>query len=289
MAQIRPSRYEAGKRIMPYGSDNDRDWRVEKLTEKLWDGLNLAGRVAVVTGGSRGIGRAIVGRLAESGASVVVNYVSDNGSAATTVAAVSKSGGEAFAVRADVSRTDGAEQLVRATLERFGKIDILVCNAGIWDGAPVDELAEELWDKVIDINLKGTWTVCRAATPTLKSNGWGRIVIVSSTAGQRGEANYSNYAASKGGQIAFAKSLASELAPHGINVNAVAPGWVETEMCRETFADVEKRRAIEMTIPLGRVATTDDIALPVLFLCSEWARHITGEVLNINGGSVLCG
>lgn len=258
--------------------------------EKAGGVLNLAGRVAVVTGGSRGIGRAIVGRLAENGAgAVVVNYVSDEVAAAETVEAVRRLGAKGLAVRADIARPDGAEKLVRATLEAYGKIDILICNAGIWDGAPVDELEEELWDRVIDINLKGTWTVCRAAVPEMKRNGWGRIVIISSTAGQRGEANYSNYAASKGGQIAFTKSLASELAPHGINVNAVAPGWVDTEMCREAFADAAYRRSIERTIPLGRVATTDDIALPVVFLCSEWARHITGEVLNVNGGSVLCG
>ncbi len=252
-------------------------------------GLSLTGRVAIVTGGSRGIGRAVVERLAGCGASVVVNYVSDEDAAKSCVEAARGLGAESLAVRADVARPEGADELVRATLERFGKIDILVCNAGVWDGAPVDELSEELWDRVIDINLKGTWTVCRAATPSLKLNGWGRVVLVSSTAGQRGEANYSNYAASKGGQIAFAKSLASELAPHGINVNAVAPGWVETEMCREAFADADVRRGIECAIPLGRVATTDDIAFPILFLCSEWARHITGEVININGGSVLCG
>jgi 3-oxoacyl-[acyl-carrier protein] reductase len=123
----------------------------------------------------------------------------------------------------------------------------------------------------------------------MKRQGSGRIVIVSSTAGQRGEAGYSNYAASKGGQISFAKSLAAELAPHQINVNVVAPGWVETEMSTEVLADREQRNAVERSIPLNRVATADDIALPIVFLCSEWARHITGEVLNINGGSVLCG
>ncbi len=131
--------------------------------------------------------------------------------------------------------------------------------------------------------------MCRASVPLLKRQGWGRIVIVSSTAGQRGEANFSSYAASKGGQISFAKSLAVELGPYGITVNAVAPGWVETEMTASTFTDEEMRRSIEQAIPVGRIATPDDIALPVLFLCSEWARHITGEVLNINGGSVLCG
>jgi 3-oxoacyl-[acyl-carrier protein] reductase len=162
-----------------------------------------------------------------------------------------------------------------------------VCNAGVWRGAAVEEISEELWDEVLDINLKGTWAACRAVVPVMKRQGAGRIVIVSSTAGQRGEANVSNYAASKGGQISFTKSLAVELAGDGVTVNAVAPGWVETEMNTKVFA--ARRAEIEATIPLRRIATADDIALPIIFLCSEWARHITGEVLNVNGGSVLCG
>jgi 3-oxoacyl-[acyl-carrier protein] reductase len=252
-------------------------------------GLNLEGRVGVVTGGARGIGRATVERLAEAGVQVVVNYVRDEQAAAQAVASAREKGVEALSVRADVSRLEEAEGLVHATLERFGRLDLLICNAGVWEGDAVEELSEELWDRVLDINLKGTWTVCRAAVPVMKSAGWGRIVIVSSTAGQRGEARVSNYAASKGGQIAFAKSLSTELAREGINVNVVAPGWVETEMSGGVFADENFRKAVEETIPLGRVASVDDVALPIVFLCSEWARHITGEVLNINGGSVLCG
>nr|MBA2732324.1 SDR family oxidoreductase [Acidobacteriota bacterium] len=174
-------------------------------------------------------------------------------------------------------------------LEEFGKLDILVCNAGIWEGAPVEVISEELWDKVLEINLKGTWTVCRASVPLMKQQKFGRIVIVSSTAGQRGEANVSNYAASKGGQISFTKSLATELAAHGITVNSVAPGWVDTEMNTEVFADEDYRLGIEKNIPLGRMASADDVARPIVFLCTDWARHITGEVLNVNGGSVLCG
>ncbi len=251
--------------------------------------LNLQGRVAVVTGGSRGIGRAVVERLAEAGASVVINYQRDERAATEAARSAERYGVEALARRADVSRREEVEEMVGATLERFGRIDIMVCNAGIWEGAPVEGISEELWDRVIDINLKGTWTACREVVPTMKLRRWGRIVIVSSTAGQRGETNVSNYAASKGGQISFMKSLATELAPHGITVNAVAPGWVETEMNTKVFADAARRGQIEETIPLGRIATADDIAYPVLFLCSEWARHITGEVLNVNGGSVLCG
>ncbi|HZG53354.1 MAG TPA: SDR family NAD(P)-dependent oxidoreductase [Pyrinomonadaceae bacterium] len=253
-------------------------------------GLSLGGRVAVVTGGSRGIGRAVAERLAEAGARVVISFKNDEVVASETAAAIMRQyQTEALAVRSDVSEVSGAEHLINTTIEKFGRLDILVCNAGIWEGAAVEEIEEALWDRVIDVNLKGTWTACRAAVPFLKGRGWGRIVIISSTAGQRGEANVSNYAASKGGQIAFTKSLAVELARHGVTVNAVAPGWVETEMTAKAFTDESFRRSVEATIPLGRIAAPEDVALPVLFLCSDWARHITGEVLNVNGGSVLCG
>jgi 3-oxoacyl-[acyl-carrier protein] reductase len=255
-----------------------------------FEGLNLAGRVALVTGGSRGIGRAIALRLAEAGASVVISYLAGEKAATETVGDIrSRYEVEATAICADVCDVDDAAHLVDAAIKKFGRLDILVCNAGVWEGASVEELTEELWDRVLDVNLKGTWTVCRAAVPLLKRQGWGRIVLVSSTAGQRGEANFSNYAASKAGQIALAKSLAVELGGFGVTVNAVAPGWVETEMTAKAFIDGDFRRSVEGSIPVGRIASPDDIAWPVLFLCSEWARHINGEVLNINGGSVLCG
>lgn len=253
------------------------------------DGLSLRGRVGLVTGGSRGIGKAVVRHLAQLGADVAVNYVRDERAATGTAREAESFGVRASAVRGDVSRVDEASRVVEATLEKLGRLDFLVCNAGIWEGAAVEEMTEDVWDKVLDINLKGTWAICRAAVPFMKKQRTGKIVIVSSTAGQRGEAHVSNYAASKGGQIAFTKSLASELAADNINVNSVAPGWVDTEMCAEVFADAEYKRDIESTIPLGRVASADDIARPIVFLCTEWARHITGEVLNVNGGSVLCG
>src|SRR5205814_2494806 len=134
----------------------------------------------------------------------------------------------------------------------------LICNAGVWEGAPVESISEELWDKTLAINLKGTWSVCRAAVPLMKKQRFGRIVIVSSTAGQRGEANVSNYAASKGGQISFTKSLGAELGPFGITVNSVAPGWVDTDMCADVFTDPSFRKSIEDSIPVGRVATRED-------------------------------
>ena len=251
--------------------------------------FGLAGKVAIVTGGSRGIGRAVVTLLSSFEAKVVVNYVRDGDAASATVALARKQGAEAVAIRGDVSQLVEAERLVNETLERFGRIDFLICNAGIWKGGPVETISEELWDQTFDINLKGTWSVCRAVVPVMKQQKFGRIVIVSSTAGQRGEANVSNYAASKGGQIAFTKSLAPELAGFGINVNCVAPGWVETEMTAEVVSNKQQLEAVNRTIPKGRMARPEEIAGPIVFLCSDWAEHITGEILNVNGGSVLCG
>jgi 3-oxoacyl-[acyl-carrier protein] reductase len=248
----------------------------------------LRGKTAIITGGSRGIGRSTTLRLAEAGANVVVNYLSNEAAAEEVVREAKEKGVDALAIRADVSNVDQAEHLVQHTVERFGGLDIVVANAGIWEGSPIESMSESLWDRVIDINLKGTWSVCRAAVKVMKQQKSGSIVIVSSTAGQRGEAGYSNYAASKGGQISFTKALASELAPH-VRVNCVAPGWVDTELNEDVFGDQAYRRKVTDEIPLRRMATADDIAFPIVFLASEWARHITGEVLNVNGGSVLCG
>ncbi len=248
----------------------------------------LSGQVALVTGGSRGIGRATALRLAEAGAHVVVNYLERSDEARSVIDELSDSGIEACSIQGDVSRSTDAEALVDATLRRFGQLDVLVANAGIWQGAPVEHMSDDLWDSVVDANLRGTWTCCRAAVPIMKRARRGSIIIVSSTAGQRGEAGYSNYAASKGGQISFAKSLAVELAPD-IRVNCVAPGWVDTEMNAEVFACGRAKEDAIDGIPLRRIATADDVALAIVFLASNWSRHLTGEVLNVNGGAVLCG
>ena len=253
------------------------------------DSLKLGGRVALVTGGSRGIGRAVVLRLAELGCNVAVNYYENQNAADSVVEEAHDLGVEAEALQGNVAKTSDAQRLVDETVARFRRLDFLICNAGVWKGYAVEEIPEELWDSTIEINLKGTWTICKAAIPIMKQQRFGRIVIVSSTAGQRGEAFVSNYAASKGGQISFTKSLAPELAPFGINVNCVAPGWVDTELNYAVFANAGRKEAIAATIPLGTIATADDIACPIVFLCTDWARHITGEVLNVNGGSVLCG
>lgn len=246
------------------------------------------GRTAVVTGSSRGVGRATAVRLAEGGANVVVNFLSNEGEAAETVRMCEERGAEAVSVRADVSEILKAMELAKRAVERFGGIDLLVCNAGIWEGAPIDEMSEETWNRVINTNLKSTWATTKACVPAMKKRESGAIVMVSSTSGQRGEAGYSNYSASKGGQISMTKALASELCPK-IRVNAVAPGWIETAMVRPAFEDEEYYQSVIGAIPLRRIATTDDVALSICFLLSPWARHITGEILNINGGSVLCG
>ena len=248
----------------------------------------FAGKTAVITGASRGVGRATALRLAEGGADVVVNYLANDAEAAETVEICKNKGVGAVTAKADVSEFSGASEVARIALERFGRIDYLVCNAGVWDGAPIEDMSEELWNKVINTNLKSAWAMTKACVPAMKKQQSGAIVMVSSTAGQRGEANYSNYAASKGGQISFTKALASELCPK-IRVNAVAPGWIETAMVREVFNDEEYKQSVLNAIPLKRMAATDDIAVSICFLLSDWSRHITGEILNINGGAVLCG
>jgi 3-oxoacyl-[acyl-carrier protein] reductase len=261
-----------------------RIWKREFMSST---GIGLSGRVALVTGGSKGIGRETVRELAHAGAHVAINYLSDERGAREAAAEAAGLGVDALIVQGDVGLLAEAHAMVEMCVGRWGRMDVLVCNAGLWRGAPVDEMTEELWTEVVDTNLKGTWTVVRAAVPQMKRQGGGAIIIVSSTAGQRGEPFYSNYAASKGGQIALTKALAAELGPHSIRVNAVAPGWVETEMTAEVMGDASRRLEIEALIPLGRVASANDIARPIIFLASDWARHITGEVLSINGGSVL--
>ncbi len=176
---------------------------------------------------------------------------------------------------------------MKRTLDEFGRLDIVVNNAGIWTYGEIGRLDEETWDETIEVNLKGTFNLCNAAVPVFRANGGGHIINIASTAGQRGESFHSHYAASKGGVLAFTKSLAAELAPWNILVNAVAPGWVDTEMNAEVFSNPLVRRQIVESIPLKRVASADDVAGVVLFLASDLARHITGATINVNGGSVL--
>jgi 3-oxoacyl-[acyl-carrier protein] reductase len=248
----------------------------------------FAGKTAVVTGSSRGVGRATAVRLAEGGANVVVNYLSNEIEANETVRLCKEHGVESIAVGADTSEFPQAQELAKQAVEKFGGIDLLVLNAGVWEGAPIEEMTEAIWNKVLNTNLKSAWAMTKTCVPSMKRRGCGSIVMVSSTSGQRGEANYSNYSASKGGMISFTKALATELAPK-IRVNCVAPGWIDTAMVRPAMEDAAYLESVLKSIPLNRMASTDDVALSICFLLSDWARHITGEILNINGGAVLCG
>ncbi|MDQ3633528.1 MAG: 3-oxoacyl-ACP reductase FabG [Acidobacteriota bacterium] len=259
--------------------------------EKKYIGLpkNLfEGKTAIITGASRGVGRATALRLAEAGANVVVNYLSREDAANEVVDICKRLDVGAIAVQGDVSNWLEARNIAEKALEEFGQIDLLVLNAGIWEGSPIEEMSEDVWNKVLNTNLKSAWAMTKACVPAMKKQDNGAIVLVSSTAGQRGEANYSNYAASKGGQISFTKALASELCPK-IRVNAVAPGWIETAMVRPVFEDEDYKKSVIDGIPLKRMALTDDVALSICFLLSDWSQHITGEIININGGAVLCG
>jgi len=248
--------------------------------------IDLSGKRAFVTGGGRGIGRATALLLARAGASVAVGYRSRKADAEETVRAVGQMGGRAVGVAGDLGQRDVAEQAVGAAAQALGGLDLLIVNHGVWppDAVPLAKLSDTQWEQTRRANLDSVIYVCRAAIPVLAEGG--TIVLVSSTAGQRGEAFHADYAATKGAVISLTKALAVELAPR-ITVNSVAPGWVETEMSAPALAD--QRSEIEQTIPLRRIASAEDIAGPIVFLCSSLARHITGEILNVNGGSVLCG
>jgi 3-oxoacyl-[acyl-carrier protein] reductase len=228
--------------------------------------------------------------LARAGAQVAVGYREREADARDTVRELEESGARGVAVGGDLGEPETAKRIVARVVEALGGLELLVVSHGVWPprDAALATMSDRQWDDTRRANLDSVFFVCRAAIPSLPDGG--RIVLVSSTAGQRGEAFHADYAATKGAVIALTKSLAVELAPQ-INVNCVAPGWVDTEMARGPYErDAGAgRREIERTIPLGRVATADDVAGPIVFLCSTWARHITGEVVNVNGGSVLCG
>ena len=252
--------------------------------------INLTGKVAIITGASRGIGAAKTVKFAQAGIrALVINYNRDRVAAQRVADQCQKLGARAIPLRADVSRVPAVDRLVQTTIGRFGSLDILVANAGIWKEAAIDTMTEREWDETIDMNLKSIYACCRAAAPVMTNGQGGTMILVSSTAGQRGEPFHSHYAATKGAIIAMTKSLAAELGPRGITVNCVAPGWVATDMTEDALKNPKQRRKIRELIPIGRVATPDEIAGPILFLASELASHINGEILNVNGGSVLCG
>jgi 3-oxoacyl-[acyl-carrier protein] reductase len=250
--------------------------------------ISLRGKRALVTGGSRGIGAATALLLAECGADVGVGYRSRAAEAAEVVKEVAARGVRSFAHAADIGTREGAEALADRMMREFGGIDIFVGNAGIWpeEEVAVAEMDDARWARTMRENVDSVFYTTRAAARLMGAGG--RIVLVSSTAGQRGEAFHADYAASKGAMISFVKSICIELARRDITVNSVAPGWVDTEMSAGPYAGEGKAR-IAASIPVGRIATARDIAAPIVFLCSDLARHITGEIVNVNGGAVLCG
>jgi 3-oxoacyl-[acyl-carrier protein] reductase len=249
----------------------------------------LQGKRVLITGGSRGIGAATAHLFAEYGVHVAIGYRSRKADADALAASLRETHGvTTFAHGSDISTMAGATELVDRSADALGGLDFFVANAGIWiaDEAPLAEMTDTQWRRTMAENVDAMFFTTRAAVRRITDNG--RVVLVSSTAGQRGEACHSDYAASKGAMISFVKSLAPELARRNVTVNSVAPGWVDTEMCAEPFANGGRDR-ISSNIPIGRIAAPRDIAGPIVFLCSGLARHITGEILNVNGGSVLCG
>ena len=250
--------------------------------------IDLKGKKALVTGGSRGIGAATAQLFAEFGVNVAIGYRSRREDAEAVVRSVESKGVKGAAFATDIATREGADALVRQAAQALGGLDFFVGNAGIWptDDVPVTDLDDARWRRTMSENVDSMFFTTRAAARQM--NDGGRIVLVASTAGQRGEANHADYAASKGAMISYVKSMCIELAPRGITVNSVAPGWVDTEMCELPFAG-GGRDAIARGIPIGRIASPRDIAGPIVFLCSTLARHVTGEILNVNGGSVLVG
>jgi 3-oxoacyl-[acyl-carrier protein] reductase len=248
----------------------------------------LRGKRALVTGGSRGIGAATALLFAEHGVDVAIGYRSRREDAVRILDQARAAGVRAFAYAHDIGSREGAEGLVRSAVADLGGLDFFVGNAGIWpsDEVPVTDMDDTRWRRTMLENVDAMFFTTRAAARAMSDGG--RIVLVSSTAGQRGEAYHADYAASKGAMISYVKSVCVELAKRGITVNSVAPGWVDTEMCEGPFANGGRER-IAATIPIGRVAHPRDIAGPIVFLCSDLGRHITGEILNVNGGSVLVG
>ncbi len=250
--------------------------------------FSLKGKRALITGASRGIGAAVARTLAAAGADVCIGFHSRTNDATAVAAQCHAFGVRAAICAADIATADGAETLVAHTVRELGGLDLFVGNAGIWpvDEVPASAMTDDRWSRTMRQNVDSMFFTTRAALRVMTPGG--RVVLIASTAGQRGEAMHADYGASKGAMISFVKSVAVEVAKHGITVNAVAPGWVDTEMCDVPYADGGKAR-IAAGIPVGRVASPDDIAFPTVFLCTDEARHITGEIVNVNGGSVLCG
>ncbi len=242
----------------------------------------LDGRVLLVTGGAKGIGRAIALRASSEGAKVVVNYLSSEQASGEVISAIQASGGQAFACRADVSDFSQVESMVEEVTSRYGSLDILVNNAGVTRDSLLLRMKETDWDKVVGSNLKSVYNCTKAVSRLMMKQRWGRIINISSTVGLHGNAGQANYAASKAGIIGFTKSIAKELAPRGITVNAVAPGFIETDMTAVLTDEI--KRLYLSRIPLGRPGSPDDVAHVVVFLASDSASYITGQTIVVDGG-----
>jgi 3-oxoacyl-[acyl-carrier protein] reductase len=261
--------------------------------------LALEGKVALITGGSRGIGAETVRIFVEAGAKVAFNYRQAR-ARAEELAAECGGPSRCVAIEQDLSSPGDGRDLVAAAVKAFGRLDVLVANHGIWppDEVPIQSMTEQQWRKTLGVNLDSVFGLVQAAVAQMEQqspfaaeidDSKGYIVLISSTAGQRGEANHADYAVTKGALISLTKSLSSELAPKGIRVNCVAPGWVATEMSAATLSNPQQGPKITGGIPLGRVASPREIAGPILFLCTPLAGFISGEILNVNGGAVLVG
>jgi 3-oxoacyl-[acyl-carrier protein] reductase len=251
--------------------------------------IDLTGQIALITGGSRGIGAATAIMFAEAGADVVITFQKDKKAAENVLREISALGIRAHAIKGSIENESDCRRICKETTRVFGRIDILVNSAGIWEYGEIGKMSQKEWKKTLDINLTGTFIMCNAVVPIMKKQKYGRIINVSSTAGQRGEVFHSHYGASKGGVIAFTKSIAPELISDGIWVNCVAPGWIDTDMTSVELKKSSTKKEILRTIPRKKVGTADEIAGPILFLASDLANNIVGEILNVNGGSVLCG
>ena len=247
--------------------------------------LGLEGKSAIVTGGSLGIGTSVALALAREGCDVAINYRRHDSEANEVKRQIEQMGRRGLAVKADVSSYDDAQNMVRRVVEEFGRLDILVCNAGInWDGV-IWKMSEKQWDAVIDVNLKGYFNYNKAAALVFKDQKGGKIVNISSINGMRGRFAQTNYAASKGGEIALSKSLARELGKFDVNVNVVAPGLIWTDMAHGMPPEARNRSQNETAV--GRLGTPEECADVVVFLCSDRARHITGEIIKVDGGQYM--
>ena len=252
--------------------------------------MSVAGKVALITGGSRGIGAAAVRMFVAAGAKVVFNYQKAKAVADKLVTEVGSM--NCAAVQSDLNSPEAARLLVAAAVQHFGRLDIMVANHGIWPPVdmPIDSMPDEQWRTSMGINLDSVFGLVKHSVGQMKQqDSGGSIVIISSTAGQRGEAFHCDYAAAKGAVISMVKGLSTELARDGIRVNCVAPGWVYTDMAAPAIDDPKYRQRILSTSPLGRVGKPEEVAAPILFLCTEHAGFITGEIFNVNGGAVLVG